>query len=215
MKQCTKCNELKAADTDNFYKNKRTKDGLTVWCKDCLKEYQRQHNEQNKEYYSEYKKEWHLMNKEKNNKRDINWHKNNKERSKELYKNWIKNNPDKVREYSYKHMNKIHDITEIEWKNCKVYFNYCCAYCGMTEEEARQEYNKGLHKEHAINEGENDLSNCIPSCTGCNSTKHTNDYMAWFTIDNPIFDKDKLEKINQWLNEDYKLYIRKELLETS
>jgi len=39
MKSCSSCKELK--DTKDFYKNKKSSDGLTIWCKLCERKYKR------------------------------------------------------------------------------------------------------------------------------------------------------------------------------
>jgi hypothetical protein len=63
-----------------------------------------------------------------------------------------------------------------------------------------------FHKEHVLHDGANDLSNCIPSCKTCNSSKHTENLEVWYTKDKSIFSKDRLNRIHKWLNEDWKLY---------
>jgi ribosomal protein L11 methylase PrmA len=78
----------------------------------------------------------------------------------------------------------------------------------MSEEEAKNTYNKGLHKEHALNKGANDLSNCLVACTSCNSSKREKDYTEWYNEENENFTPERLEKINSWLNEDHKKYIK-------
>lgn len=59
MKQCKKCAELK--DLSEFNKDKRSKDGLSYWCRKC-------HNKQ--------KNQWYKDNPEKN------WYRNNPEKGK-------------------------------------------------------------------------------------------------------------------------------------
>ncbi len=105
-------------------------------------------------------------------------------------------------------MKKTHDISEQEWISCKDYFNYECAYCSMSEEEHKILHNQQLHKEHAVDEGANDLSNCIPACKICNSTKNNRDFDEWYTKSNSIYSEDRFNKIIKWLTEDYKLYIK-------
>ena len=94
------------------------------------------------------------------------------------YKEWQQNNPELMKKYREdRHLNKQHKIFKKEWINCKEYFENCCAYCGIPIEE---HYNKfageikltDFHREHVDCNGENDLSNCVPSCKDCNSSKH-------------------------------------------
>ncbi|MBU8910671.1 MAG: hypothetical protein KOO65_05325 [Desulfobacterales bacterium] len=37
IQYCPKCKKDKPADTDHFYKDKKSKTGLSCWCKDCQK----------------------------------------------------------------------------------------------------------------------------------------------------------------------------------
>lgn len=58
FKKCSKCGRWLVASKVNFYKNKNGKYGLSSWCKDCMKDY-------NKNYYEE--KEKHYIESIKNN----------------------------------------------------------------------------------------------------------------------------------------------------
>ena len=50
-KTCTKCKETKP--TSEFYKNRKSKDGLVYYCKMCACEYRRKYYEANKEKLKE------------------------------------------------------------------------------------------------------------------------------------------------------------------
>jgi hypothetical protein len=114
----------------------------------------------------------------------------------------------KVKEYALKYnANKQHNISKEEWKACKQYFNNCCAYCGISEEDAKEHQGQRLHKEHAVNKGANDISNCVPSCRSCNSYKGSFDFNEWYTPENERYEKNKLNKIIQWLEVGYKEYL--------
>lgn len=65
--------------------------------------------------------------------------------------------------------------------------------------------NIDLHKEHVDDSGANDLSNCIPSCQSCNSSKHIFDFETWYRK-YEHFNEKRLHKIIKWLVEDYKHY---------
>jgi biotin synthase-like enzyme len=134
----------------------------------------------------------------------------NKQRVADNFKLWEQNNPDKLRQYGRNHRAKSHKITDIEWQDCKQYFNYECAYCGMTEEEHKEKYKQQLHKEHVIYNGANDLSNCVPSCRTCNSEKHTTDWNLWYNENNPKYSQQRYDKITKWLECDYKKYIKQQ-----
>lgn len=59
MKQCIKCKITK--EIHDFHKNKKRKDGVAVWCKNCIKTYHAVNKEAiaslHKEYYKEYYKD--------------------------------------------------------------------------------------------------------------------------------------------------------------
>ena len=57
----------------------------------------------------------------------------------------------------------------------------------------------------------NDLSNCIPACNSCNSSKWEHSFDEWYMPNNPIYSQVRLDKINKWLNKDYKFYIESKL----
>lgn len=115
-----------------------------------------------------------------------------------------------------KRKHKNHKINKKEWVACKDYFKnedgeWCCAYCGALWKDHYRVYagklvKSDLHKEHADDEGSNDLSNCIPSCLSCNTSKHKYTLEFWYSSDNPNFSQERLNKINKWLDEDWKLY---------
>lgn len=66
-----------------------------------------------------------------------------------------------------------------------------------------------MHKEHVIDDGSNKLDNCVPACKDCNGHKWEYPLENWYNDNNPFFSQEKLDKINKWTNEDYKLYIIK------
>ena len=111
---------------------------------------------------------------------------------------------EKYKIYGKKRYAKKHEIYDIEWENCKKYFDYKCAYCGLPIEEHYFPYNNEMklydfHKEHVIDEGKNDLRNCIPSCSSCNTQKHTKSLNNWYNSINPNYTYERYYKIYLWL----------------
>lgn len=135
-----------------------------------------------------------------------------KSRAKGVYREWQRNNPDKVKQYAVEH-NK-HHITKDEWENCKGYFNNKCAYCGLDINDHyvifKQKQRLGdFHKEHVEHNGANDLSNCVPACKVCNSSKRKRSLNEWYNIDNERYNLERYNKIIKWITEDYKEYIER------
>lgn len=208
-KQCTHCNKVYPRTAEYFYRTKYTKDSLCGWCKKCSLEARRAYRQKNTNKVNESQLQSYYDNKDRRLQDMKKYRSENLERMQETYKEWEQNNKDKLKEYNKNRLHKNHRISDKEWIACKQYFNLECAYCGMTEEEHKQiSNNHQLHREHAIFNGANDLSNCVPSCRSCNSEKHTTDWNIWYDKNNLKFDQNRYEKILKWLNEDHKQHMK-------
>lgn len=211
-KICKVCNDLHPATTEFFYENKSNlTDGLSTYCKDCSKKKSSKYMNENIEIYRQRAYEHYVENKEQYQSRKREWYKDNKDHVMEYTSIYQKDNPDKVKLYHDQHDN--HNITNEEWENCKNYFNYRCAYCNLSIEEHLVKYRDAMiigdfHRDHVNHEGVNDLSNCIPACKSCNTSKHDLEFENWYSENNVNFNINKLNKIEKWLNEDYKQYIK-------
>lgn len=200
-KQCSICEEWFPSTTEYFYKNKSSKEGLFPYCKQCaviktLKNRNENRDENLKKmrkYGREYMKqpEKILQTRERSKKY--------REQGKII--EWQHNNKDKIKDYNANRKHKNHDITKDEWESCKKYFNDSCAYCGISEVDAKELYKQKLHKEHVDHNGSNDLSNCVPDCKQCNSEKHTYELNQWYNKDNPKFKEERLNRVLSWLSE--------------
>jgi len=159
------------------------------------KDHRKKHREGNKKWkdtkgYQKYREKWYKKRKENN-----------------YQKTYQQNNPEKMKKYNKIRSNKKHNITKQEWINCKNYFNNSCVYCGITEEEHRKLFKQDLHKDHLIDDGRNDLKNCVPACKSCNSHKWAFTLNKWYSKENPNFTKEKYLKIYNWIRYDCKKYI--------
>jgi hypothetical protein len=211
-KFCSDCNEWLPMTSENYYKNNKSPDGFNPYCKEDTKRRSKQWQQvdNRKRYLSNkkiYNKEINQMDKYKKIYRE---HARD-QRESGYYREYQQKNTDKFSLYSKdKRENKTHKITDDQWENCKNYFNYRCAYCELPIEEHYINYRGNIqlgdfHKEHVDDEGSNDISNCIPSCKICNSSKHTSSLEEWYNEDNPNFTHERLDRIHKWLVEDYKL----------
>ena len=202
-------NEWFPCTDEYFYKNKSSPDGLYPYCKRCnvqkSTKYIKEHLEHHKAYDKQNNKKPHMKKKIKEYSQKF--------RDNGYYKNWQQNNSDKIKEYNeYRDMNKKHTISTKEWTSCKKYFNNECAYCGLPINKHYNTYNgevrlTDFHREHVDHNGANDLSNCVPSCKTCNSSKRKLIFEEWYTKQE-FYKDERLNKIYQWLTEDYKLYIK-------
>lgn len=209
IKKCSVCGELKGLN--EFYSQKKKKINgeeyiyYNPYCKKCTKEkatkWAKDNPERRSYLKSKYDKQSHIQQMKKE------W--NIKNVKSGGCKRWQQENKDKIKEYNLKRANKNHDITNEEWFKCKEYFNFECAYCGIIESEAKEHQGQYFHKEHVDHDGANDISNCVPSCRVCNSSKHNKRLEDWYepNCEYTTYSYERLVKILKWVNEDYRVYI--------
>lgn len=218
-KECTQCHKSLPNTEEYFYKQKhKDKSGnvyytLVPQCKECNRkrsnkyrvEHKKQHNDCCRKYKEEHKE---LM-----NERKRKWFAENTERAIDYQKEWNNSHREQLLEYSaFRQQHKLHKITKTEWENCKKYFNYECAYCGLpiAKHIARRRgkfINMDFHKEHIDSNGNNELSNCVPSCRKCNSQKNTLDFEMWYRGRCKNFTEERYNRIKKWINSDCYEYI--------
>lgn len=187
-----------------FHKNKTNKkDGLHPYCKKCNSKKGSIHYQNNRE-----KHDLNHKNNYQGTLKHKKWSSKNNQKYKHRQSEWRRENPDKIKEYNEKH--RAHDITITEWQYALSFFNYQCAYCGITEQNSLKVQKQRLHKDHVDCNGANDLSNAVPACRSCNSKKHQDNMEEWF-ITQEFFSEKRLQKIYQWLSTGYMKYIEDEI----
>jgi hypothetical protein len=198
-KKCTKCGNEFEATPDFFYRNKNTSDGLTSWCKGCMIIGRQEYLKDNYYKVLNYRAIWRANNPEENRNTVKQWQAKNSDHVKEYSKKYrqSENGKEKYKIYNQKHRN--HDISKEEWNFCKEYFNNCCAYCEISNEDAKKVYEEYLHKDHLDHDGVNDITNCVPACKACNSAKWQHPFESWYNEDNPKFSSERYEKIQSWI----------------
>lgn len=210
-RQCTQCQEWKEESTNNFYLLNKSypEKGFHAWCKTCVSKKNQEREYQNYERTIQYQ-----INYNKKSHRKLAMRERSKQQKDEGQQRlWRENNKDKCNQYvATRELHKNHEISSKEWSACKEYFNNECAYCGLSIEEHYGTYRGkiSLHdfqRDHIYNDGENDLSNCIPACKSCNDHKWKFEFNDWYKEDNPNFTQERYDKIMKWITEDYKQYI--------
>ena len=115
MKACKKCSETK--DVEHFSKDKAKKDGLNMYCKECMKEKGKIYHEENKEKDKIRHKKYRDANIEKEIMRSKIYHKENKEKETKSNKEYRLKNKNKIlnsskifREENVEELLKYHEI---------------------------------------------------------------------------------------------------------
>jgi len=213
-RKCSQCKEWKPETTEYYYMRNKNKPerGFSSECKKCVIIRSDKIQKDNPERTKYYKDSHYYKNIDIWVDRQRIYNKEHAGQIAAKEKEWAKNNPDKMKKYAKNRYHKNHDISDKEWIACQEYFNYTCAYCGKTLEQQYEQNKHQFHKEHVDHEGHNDIRNCVPACTNCNSTKKEKTIEYLFNINIiPTFTQDKYEKINLWCKEDYKQYIEEKL----
>lgn len=214
MKKCSICNKEKSLDKYHSrlkYSRRKNEEYIYYlpYCKTCNKNKAMQWCKDNPEKRriskSKYDKKPHVQEMKRR------WNRKNIDSGRFL--KWQQENKHKIKEYhQQRYIHKKHEISEDQWIQCKNYFNDSCAYCGIHISEHYVRYKSkmiltDLHKEHVDHDGANDLSNCVPACKLCNSSKYNFVLEDWYNENNLNFTMERLTKIHKWLNIDYLMYI--------
>lgn len=205
-KLCLDCNEFHPMNAEWFHKNKSSLDGFNPYCKEKARERSLKRYLTVKEDDDLRRKEFYWANREHYQERQKEYDNKRKNEKKEYLKDWQKVNREKLYEYTKnRNEHKKHEISDQEWEFCKHYFDNSCSYCGLHVDIHLDLHYQDLHREHAIDTGANDISNCIPACKSCNASKRNKDYDEWYTENNEKFNIERLNKIIKWLEGDYEL----------
>ena len=92
-------------------------------------------------------------------------------------------------------------LTNDDFRDTLEFFNYSCAYCGMSEDDHIKINNQKLHCEHVIPldcGGSFTKENIVPSCKSCNSSKGVRS-IEEFLIANNNFTEAKYQKILEYI----------------
>lgn len=159
------CQEVKPATLEYFHRNKNEKDGLSIRCKACSREY----HQRNKEILIERAKQWQRANPKRASEIWRQSYRRNEGEVKKRVSIRAKQNPEAGRATAARRrarkLNSEGSYTAEEWLTLCDYYGNKCLACG--------EYKK-LTADHVIpltKGGSNDISNIQPLCGSCNSSK--------------------------------------------
>lgn len=212
MKVCIDCEDEK--EIYEFYsqiKQSKTKGEYIYYqpyCKDCSRKRSLKYKYENINTVREKDREFYYKRRELELVRMRQGYWDNREKRLDYHQEWRQTEKGKeiMREHSrFRNMHKTHNITDEEWDSIKEYFNYQCAYCGISEIESKIIHKQNLHKDHIYHDGNNDIDNCVPACRSCNTSKHDIYFNDWYNENNPKFNIERLDKIIKWATKDYKI----------
>jgi hypothetical protein len=174
---CTECKQEFPATSEYFDKKNEGRYGLSTICKKC----------RSKIYYE---------NCNQINQRLKDFRKNNPEIVRQKEKNYRKLHIEEKQLKDHRREAKIKNLefsfTADEWKYCKKYFEYRCAYCNKKD--------LNLTQDHFIPVSENGSYtklNILPVCKSCNSSKSNNDFEEWYHRQ-LFYSLESEEKINKY-----------------
>lgn len=182
QKKCTGCKQLFPRTTDNFYSDKRAKDGLYSCCKSCFLIRAKKWRDKDVEharavalasYYKHHPKRL-VAGKRYREADPQRWYKKNDR--------WAKNNPDKVRAKTLRHL-ALKNNAEGNHTESDVSLLYSeqegrCAYCGIT-------LHSNYHVDHIhplSKGGSNWPDNLAITCGYCNDSKADKMLGDWMVI---------------------------------
>jgi hypothetical protein len=174
--------------------------------KEHIKRQTKEYKLKNKEEIKTKSKLYYLKNKEACYQRTAKWRKNNIEKVRENGNRYYAENIERYRDIKRKIQQKriaqqnnlLASLTISEWKECKAFFFYKCAYCGCEV--------KTLHQEHVIplsQSGNYTRDNIVPACGKCNSSKRNSNMEEWYHKQE-FFDMRKLDRIYRWIGKEKK-----------
>lgn len=85
------------------------------------------------------------------------------------------------------------ELTEKQWITCMDYFNSECCYCGKSGKLTKD------HLQPLKEGGALEITNVVPACSSCNSSKKDNQWLSWFQK-KKFYSKKKAELIQKWIN---------------
>lgn len=185
-KRCPQCGETKPLT--EFYKNASRKDGLSVYCKQCIKENSHEYHQRNKDQQKNRLNRWRKDNREYVRKRDQQYRKDNPEiefrkqkKYRETHKEQLYLKGKKYREEHNDYFNNKYRERKLTLLNVsdgtvtleaeKMLYeqqNGICAYCGCHLEDS------GKHLDHIVpisRGGLHTITNVHWTCPTCNLSK--------------------------------------------
>jgi len=101
LKSCTKCKKEYPATLEFFYKQRKSKDGLSWACQTCTKKQVKKYRDEYPEVVRERKRTYHQNHRDADNERSKRWYHDNKEYSLLKSKRWRESHVDWLKAYKH------------------------------------------------------------------------------------------------------------------
>lgn len=194
IKACSSCGQVKKLD--DFYLCRGKPMGM---CRDCEKKRSQQGKVDNGYYEREDVRlkrnqdsaEWHAKRLADPTIRRAVYDRHN-ERLRERYATDANYKEHRIQQQRARHSTLDGTITGDEWLECLEYFDNACAYCGSTSNITRD------HIEPVSKGGLNLISNIVPACKSCNSSKRNKPLVTWYTSQK-FATPERLDKVLNWM----------------
>lgn len=166
MKTCTKCGAEYPATREYFPPHKRTRDGLSSWCRPCARACSRRYQRANREARRAYMRQWREANPEYMRQ----WYEENRE-AQRVYKRQYRTTKPEVHRAAWhrRRARKLEapgdGVSAGQWADVLERYGHKCLACGATED---------LTMDHVVplaKGGAHDVSNVQPLCHSCNASK--------------------------------------------
>lgn len=166
-KICFKCKEIKS--TLEFHKDKSSKDGLFLYCKDCKRKVAKRYYDSHADDVIHRSKEYRIKNPEKVRETKNSWNRANPQAARDRAKRWAKNNPERVRRNVHarrsRELEALGEASESQIQARLDYHGRRCVYC-------QGPYEQLDHFFPLSRGGTNWPANLVPSCADCNRSKN-------------------------------------------
>ena len=172
--------------------------------KEAIAEYQRQYHQENKEVLAERRRQYYQANKEALAEQKRQHYQANKEAVKEANnkrnKKYRQTIQGQVVAFNGRNRRRAKEqaqgrgITKEQWLECMSFFNWQCAYSGITLSKETRSLD---HIEPINKGGANEIWNLVPMYKPYNISKNDKDFLEWYT-EQPYFSQDRLNKIYEW-----------------
>ena len=207
MRQCSMCGEWLVANSINFYKYGKNKNGTTRLsrkCKECSKKYGKQWYDDHKEQRSEHDKIYYQEHKERKKETSKIWYQNNREKRLEYWREYSKSEHGRqviaAKKFNTHNKRRLwkqeqgKGITSEHYKEVMSFFDWKCAYSG---EKLKKNTRTLDHIIPLKQGGDHEIWNLVPMARSLNCSKQEKDMLEWYK-EQDCYSEARLAKIYEW-----------------